>query len=169
MRAFAGTKGAQGWWQAIKRSKDPPSFIVLFEDSAAIFGLVVAAIGLVLVQVTGNPCWDGIASIVIGCALAGVAFVLARESKGLLIGERADPKLARLVREVLDRPAEVTGVGAIVTVQIAPDRVFVAADVDFEDEVRAGDVERIIAEAEAELRAALPEIASLYVKPKAKG
>lgn len=169
VREFWATKGDQGWWQAIRRSKDPSSFIVLFEDSAAIFGLVVAAIGLALVQVTGNARWDGIASIVIGCALAGVAFVLARESKGLLIGERADPDLARRVREVLGRPAEVTGVGAIVTVQIAPDRVFVAADVDFEDEVRAGDVERIIAEAEAELRGALPEIASLYVKPKAKG
>nr|WP_254601928.1 cation diffusion facilitator family transporter [Sphingomonas bacterium] len=167
VREFAGAKGEQGWWQAVRRSKDPPSFIVLFEDSAAIFGLIVAAIGIGLAQLTGDPAWDGIASIVIGVALAAVAFVLARESKGLLIGERADKALVLAVREVLDRPHEVTAVGHVLSVQIAPDRVFVAAEVDFEDEVRAGDVERIIAEAEAELRRAWPDIASLYVKPKA--
>lgn len=167
VKEFAGTKGKQGWWQAIVRSKDPPSFIVLFEDSAAIFGLVVAAIGIALAQITRNPAWDGIASIVIGVALAVVAFVLARESKGLLIGERADPALAKAVRDVLDRPREVTAVTNVLSVQIAPDRVFVAAEVDFEDEVRAGDVERVIAEAEARLRHDWPTIASLYVKPKA--
>ncbi|NIJ09159.1 cation diffusion facilitator family transporter [Sphingomonas vulcanisoli] len=167
VREFAATKGDQGWWQAIVRSKDPPSFIVLFEDSAALFGLIVAAIGIALAQLTGDPAWDGIASIVIGVALAAVAFVLARESKGLLIGERAHPDLVKAVREVLDRPREVTAVANILSVQIAPDRVFIAADVDFEDEVRAGDVERIIAEAEAELRKSWPTIASLYVKPKA--
>jgi len=167
VREFARGKGDLGWWQAIRRSKDPPSFIVLFEDSAAMFGLVVAAAGIALAQATGDPRWDGIASVVIGAALAVVAFVLARESKDLLIGERADPALVAAVRKVLDRPAEVTAVTHVLTVQIAPDRVFVAADVDFEDEVRAGDVERIIAEAEAELRAAWPQIGSLYVKPKA--
>jgi len=167
VKEFAGTKGEQGWWEAIRRSKDPPSFIVLFEDSAAMFGLVVAAIGIAITQATGNARWDGIASVVIGLALAGVAYVLARESKDLLIGERADPRLAAAVRRVLDRPTEVTAVGQIITVQIAPDRVFVTADVDFEDEVRAGDVERLIAEAEAELRQEWPHIASLYVKPKA--
>ena len=131
VREFAGSKGGLSWWQAVVRSKDPPSFIVLFEDSAAIFGLIVATIGIVLAQVTGHPAWDGIASIVIGVALAVVAFVLARESKGLLSGERADPKLVAAVREVLDRPREVTAVANVLSVQIAPDRVFIAADVDF--------------------------------------
>jgi cation diffusion facilitator family transporter len=167
VREFAGLKGDLSWWQGIRRSKDPPTFIVLFEDTAAIFGLFVAAAGVAAAQLSGDPRWDGAASVVIGIALALVAFVLARESKDLLIGERAHPDLVAAVRKVLDRPKEVVSVAHILSVQIAPDRVFVAAEVDFEDEVRAGDVERIIAEAEAELRGSWPQITSLYVKPKA--
>ena len=167
VREFARDKGSQGWWKAVRRSKDPSSFIVLFEDSAAIFGLVVAALGVFLSHSTGDAKWDGIASIVIGCALAGVAFVLARESKGLLIGERADPRLNEAVRVAFVGRPEVTGVADVVTIHFAPDKVFVAADVDFEDRVAVGDIERLIAAVEAELRSAWPRIASIYVKPKA--
>lgn len=167
IREFATLKGDQGWWQAVRRSKDPPSFMVLFEDSAAMFGLVVAAIGVTLAIVTGNPAWDGAASIVIGLALAVVAVLLARESKGLLIGERADPRLAAAVRAAFDARPEVTAVGEVMTLHAAPDRVFVAASVDFEDAVLAGDVERLIADTEESLRAAWPIIGSIYVKPRA--
>ena len=166
-REFARDKGDLGWWQAVRRSKDPTSFIVVFEDSAAMFGLVVAAAGVFLAHATGNPAWDGGASIVIGVALAGVAVVLARESHGLLLGERADPRLTAAVREAFDARAEVTAVGEIVTIHFAPDHVFVAADVDFEDAVAVGEIERLTAATEASLRAAWPQIAALYIKPKA--
>src|SRR3546814_9499409 len=79
-----------GWWPAIRHSKDPANFIVLFEDSAALAGLVVAAIGVWTSHYFNDPRLDGIASIIIGIILALVATLLARESKGLLIGERAD-------------------------------------------------------------------------------
>jgi divalent metal cation (Fe/Co/Zn/Cd) transporter len=131
------------------------------------FGLAVAAIGVTLAIVTGNPAWDGAASIVIGFALAVVALLLARESKGLLIGERADPRLAAAVRAAFDGRPEVTAVGEVMTLHAAPDRVFVAASVDFEDRVLAGDVERLIADTEAALREAWPIIGSIYVKPRA--
>ena len=168
-REFGRTKGGQGWWQAIRRSKDPPAFIVLFEDSAALFGLAVAALGVFLSGHTGDPRWDGAASIVIGLALAGVAFLLARESKGLLIGERADPRLSDAVRAAFDRRPEVSGVDEVTAVHLAPTRVFVVASVDFADDVAVGRVERLIAEAEAELRAAWPAIQAIYVKPRAIG
>jgi cation diffusion facilitator family transporter len=167
MREFASTKAPGSWWQAIRRSKDPTTFIVVFEDSAALFGLVVAAAGILLAHATGDPVWDGGASVVIGCALAVVAFMLARESKGLLIGERADPRLGEAVRRAFDRRAEVTRVQEVLTIHIAPETVFVAASVDFEDQVAVGAIERLIAETEAELRADWPRIASLYVKPRA--
>jgi cation diffusion facilitator family transporter len=167
VREFRTTQGDLGWWKAVRRSKDPTTFVVLFEDSAAMFGLVVAAIGIFLTHWTGNPIWDGTASIAIGVALAVVAFMLARESKGLLIGERADPRLVDAIRKAFaDRP-EVTRVQEVVTIHIAPRKVFVAASVDFEDAVTVGRIERVIAETEAALRAAHPEITSVYIKPKA--
>ena len=167
VREFRRTQGDLGWWKAVRRSKDPSTFIVLFEDSAAMFGLVVAAAGVFLTHWTMNPIWDGTASIVIGVALAGVAFMLARESKGLLIGERADPALADAIRAAFVARPEVTGVQEVVTIHFAPRKVFVAASVDFEDPIAVGAIEHLIAETEAQLRADWPQIASVYIKPKA--
>jgi len=168
MREFRLTQGELGWWQAVRRSKDPATFIVLFEDSAAMFGLIVAAAGIFLAHWTSNPVWDGAASIVIGIALAVVAFMLARESKGLLIGERADPRIVEAIRAAFVARAEVTGVQEVITIHIAPRKVFVSASVDFEDAVAVGDIERLIADTEASLRQAWPQIASVYIKPKAQ-
>ena len=169
VREFRSIQGELGWWQAVRRSKDPTTFIVLFEDSAAMFGLIVAGAGVFLTHWTGNPVWDGTASIVIGCALAVVAFMLARESKGLLIGERADPRLSDAVRHAFDARAEVTRVQEVVTIHFAPDKVFVAASVDFEDAIAVGAIERLIADTEARLRQEWPQIASVYIKPMAGG
>ena len=169
MREFRVMQGEQGWWQAIRRSKDPPSFMVVFEDTAALFGLVVAAVGITLSQATGDARWDGVASVVIGLALAVVAVLLARESKGLLIGERADPRLIEDIREAFRRRPEVSGVGEVMTIHVAPERVFVAASVDFVDHIAAGAVERLIADTEVELRRTWPVIGAIYVKPRAIG
>jgi cation diffusion facilitator family transporter len=167
LREFAEEKGTQGWWQAVERSKDPTTFIVLFEDIAAMIGLVIAALGVALAQATANPVWDGAASVAIGLVLGAVAIILARESKGLLIGERADRRLIDAIRHAFDYCPEVTRVGRIVTVHIAPDQVFAAIDVDFEDAVPVGAIEALIASAEAKLRAEWPMVLALYVKPKA--
>lgn len=167
VREFRLTQGSLGWWKAVRRSKDPSTFIVLFEDSAAMFGLVIAAAGVFLTHWTHNPVWDGTASIVIGVALAIVAFMLARESKGLLIGERADPALAAAIREAFASRSEVTRVQEVVTIHFAPRKVFVAASVDFDDPIAVGAIEVLIAETEAQLRRDWPQIASVYIKPKA--
>ncbi len=168
MREFASTKGELGWWDAIIDSKDPPTFIVLFEDSAAIFGLIVAAIGITLSLMTGNPRWDGVASVIIGCALAVVAYVLAKESKDLLIGEAADPEMVAAVRKAIDGRPEVSGVNEITTVHIGPRNIFLGLSVDFVDTVPVGRIEALIAEAETELRARWPAIRAIYIKPQAK-
>lgn len=168
MREFGAAKGELGWWEAVRHSKDPPSFIVLFEDSAAMFGLAVAGIGITLSIVTGDPRWDGAASVVIGLALAGVALALARESKDLLIGEPADPLLEAAIRATLDRRPEVSGVNEITTVHLGPRNIFVGLSVDFEDLVPVGRIEAMIAEAETELRDRWPSIRAIYIKPQAK-
>lgn len=168
MREFGAAKGELGWWEAVRHSKDPPSFIVLFEDSAAMFGLAIAGIGITLSIVTGDPRWDGAASVVIGLALAGVALALARESKDLLIGEPADPLLEAAIRATLDRRPEVSGVNEITTVHLGPRNIFVGLSVDFEDLVPVGRIEAMIAEAETELRDRWPSIRAIYIKPQAK-
>lgn len=169
LREFNAGRGDAGWWEAIRESKDPPGFIVLFEDSAALVGLVVAACGVWLSHAVGDPRIDGYASIVIGLILAAVAVVLARESKGLLIGERADPAVIERVRQLIDRRREIVAVNHIRTIHTGPDTVFVAISADFDDALTMGAAEPLIEAIEAELRAALPQLSSIYIRPERRG
>src|SRR3982751_1088244 len=122
-REFRTAKGRLGWWAAIRRSKDPAAFIVLLENGAAMAGIIAAAIGLLLSQLTDNPFYDGAASVVIGTILGITALVLAYESKGLLIGEAADPELVEELRALACGCRGVMGVGDVLTIHSAPDRI----------------------------------------------
>ena len=165
-KEFRIAKGSLGWVAAVQRSKDPPGFIVLLENGAAMAGIVVAAIGLGLSQVTGDPRFDGLASIVIGLILAVTAWILAYESKALLIGEAADPELVAALRTMVERRRGVTGVGEILTVHGSPDQITAMLSVDFDDEMKAGDVERLVAEIEAEAAVRWPLVRRLYLRPR---
>jgi cation diffusion facilitator family transporter len=164
-KEFRQGKGSLGWLQAIRRSKDPPAFIVLLENGAAMAGIVVAAIGLGLAQVTANPVYDGAASIVIGIILGLTAFVLAYESKGLLIGEAADPELVEGLRGLARSQRGVAGVGHVLTIHSSPDQISVMMSVDFEDAITAADVERIVAEVEGQAHARWPEVRRIFIRP----
>ena len=166
LKEFSASKGRMGWWQAIRQSKDPPTFIVLFEDSAALAGLIVAAIGVYVSHALGEPRIDGVASIVIGLILAAVAALLAREAKGLLIGERADNDVIRRVYEVVGGHRGVSGVNHARTLHTGPDSVFVALSVDFDDTVAMGRAETLIEEIEAALRRTLPSLSTIYIRPE---
>lgn len=166
LRQFAASKGDTGWWQAVRDSKDPAGFIVLFEDAAALFGLVVAAIGVFLSHLYGDPRIDGIASIIIGVLLGVVAIILARESKALLIGERAEPEVIRRVHEIVERHPAIASVNHVRTLHTAPDKVFVAISADFHDSVTMGDGEAMIEALETELKQALPMLSSIYIRPE---
>ena len=164
-REFRAAKGDLSWFQAIRQSKDPAGFIVLLENGAAMAGIVVAAIGLALAQATGDPFYDGAASVVIGVILGITAFLLAFESKGLLIGEAADPVLVQSLRDLVTGKAGVVGVGHVLTVHSSPDQITVMMNVDFQDELRASDVVRIVCEIEVESRAKWPAVRRLFVRP----
>lgn len=166
LREFAAARGEGGWWQAIRDSKDPSTFIVLFEDSAALAGLVVAGLGVWASHAWNEPRIDGAASIVIGLILAGVAVLLAREAKGLLIGERADEQVVHAVREMIAARPEISHVNHVRTIHTAPDSVFVAISADFEDALTMGEGERLIETIEQELRARHPELRSIYIRPE---
>ncbi|MBY8827253.1 cation diffusion facilitator family transporter [Hephaestia mangrovi] len=168
VRQFAKSKGDTSWWQAVRRSKDPPTFIVLFEDSAALAGLVVAAIGVWASHYFDKPWLDGLASIGIAVILAAVAVLLARESKGLLIGERADEEVIATVHDVVDGHPSVSSVNHVRTIHTGPNEVFAAISVDFRDEVTMGEAETLIEEIEDSLRAALPQLSSIYIRPESK-
>lgn len=166
LREFQKAKGDTGWWRAVIDSKDPSTFIVLFEDSAALVGLIVAAIGVTLSQWLGDPRIDGMASIVIGIILGAVAMLLARESKALLIGERAEPEVIRTVHDIVARHPAVASVNHVRTLHTAPEKVFVAVSADFHDRVTMGDGETMIEKLEDELRAALPMLSYIYIRPE---
>jgi cation diffusion facilitator family transporter len=166
VRAFSATKRSLSWWQAFRRSKDPPAFIVIFEDSAALLGIVTAAAGTALAIVTGDTRWDGIASLVIAAILAAVAALLARESKDLLIGERADPALSAAILRIAAGIPGVCNANGILTVQLAPQTVIATLSIDFADQLRAPDIERAVIELEARVRQAHPEVSALFVKPQ---
>jgi cation diffusion facilitator family transporter len=166
MRAFRAAKRKRGWWEAFRRSKDPPTFIVVFEDSAAILGILAAAAGTALAILTGDTRWDGVASLAIAVILAAVAGLLARESKELLIGERADPALSDAIIKTAAGIAGVCSANSIVTVQLAPNTVIATLSLDFFDYLRAPDIERAVIELEKCIRSAHPEVSAVFVKPQ---
>ena len=163
-RKFHRARGEKSWLHALVSTKDATTVIVLLENGAAMAGLLVAGLGLALSELTGEPRFDGAASILIGLLLGVVAIFLAREAKGLLIGEAADPELIAGIRRAVSRDG-VMGVGEIMTIHNAPDQIVAAVNVDFDNRLSAGDVERISDEMERSLRLEFPQIYRVYVRP----
>jgi cation diffusion facilitator family transporter len=162
---FKKAKGDLSWFQAVRQSKDPPAFIVLLENGAAMAGIIAAAIGLFLSEMTGNPFFDGAASVVIGVILGFTAALLAHESKGLLIGESADPVLVEKIRDLACEQAGVVGVGHVLTLHSSPDQITVMMNADFRDDMLAGEVEHIVCRIEEMARERWPAVKRLFVRP----
>jgi len=166
LRQFNAAKGDLSYYQAFRRSKDPPSFMVLFEDTAALIGIVIAALGTFAATTLGQPMYDGVASIAIGVVLAATSMLLARESKSLLIGERADTRLAdAILRLAAEQPA-VRRANGVLTVQLAPDQILAALSVEFDSSIRASEVEAAVSAIERSVCAAHREVVTLFVKPQ---
>ena len=149
----------------LRRSPDPSVKTVASEDAAAVVGIVLAAAGTALHQLTGNQLWDGLASLAIAVLLAGVAVVLGKDSKDLLIGESADPAVRLTAYSVLDRRPEITGISELLTMQLGPNSVLVAAHVQFDPSLSAGEVERTCTEAEVEMRERVPSLRQVFLDP----
>jgi cation diffusion facilitator family transporter len=166
LRQFRIAKGKLGYYEAFHRSKDPPSFMVLFEDSAALLGILTAVIGTALAVQFKQPAWDGAASIVIGVILGATSILLARESKSLLIGERADPRLTKSIVAIAEAEPMITSANGLLTVQLAPDQVVAALSLEFNDGLETSQIEEQVAALENKIRARHPEIVALFVKPQ---
>jgi cation diffusion facilitator family transporter len=167
-REFRKVKGGYGYIQAVQRGKDPSMFVVLFEDTAAMLGLIVAFLGVFLGQVTGNPYFDGAASVVIGVILGATAIWLAYETHGLLIGEGANPEVVEKIRGIVDRQDSITHVNEIATMHMGPDYILVNLSVDFDSEASSDDVESVVGQLDRELKAALPRVKRVFIEAESR-
>jgi cation diffusion facilitator family transporter len=155
----------RGLLEQLRRSNDPTVKTVASEDSAAVAGLLLAAAGLVLHQLTGSGVFDAAASMAIGLLLAWVAYALGRDTKELLIGESADPELRLDIMALLIGYDGVTGLLDMLTMQLSPEHVLVAAKVDFRDHLGAAEVERLCNRIERDLQEKFPVVTHLYLDP----
>lgn len=164
LREFSRGKGKWGYIEAIQRAKDPSIFVVLFEDTAAMLGLIVAFAGIALSQVTGILIFDGIASMIIGLILVGTAIWLAHETKGLLIGESANKNVIQGIRAILQGDELVEYVNEVLTMHMGPDFILANISVDFRDEATADAVEKHIALMNAQIKTQFPEIKRIFIE-----
>lgn len=164
LKEFNKERGQASVWNSIKNSKDPTTFVVLFEDSAALLGLLVALIGVYMADQMGYAVADGVASVVIGLILAGTALILARETKGLLIGEAASDDLIEKVREIVAEDDNIIGINELRSMHMGPNDILVALSLDFNDEVKAGEVERSIAVLEKNIKINHNDVKRIFIE-----
>ncbi|TFW11368.1 cation transporter [Massilia arenosa] len=163
-REFRRGKGDNSYVEAVERAKDPTTFTVLFEDSAALLGLVVALIGVALGQATGNPVWDGAASIVIAFILAATAFWLARETKGLLIGESANLEVVAGIRALLEEQKQIDDVNEILTMHMGPDFILVNISLHVADAAGRAQVHQLFHDIDRGIKQRYPKVRRVFIE-----
>lgn len=167
LKEFRRSKGNRSYLKAISSGKDPTTFVVLFEDSAAMLGLMVAFLGVVLTEVTGELWLDGLASVLIGVILGVTACWLAYETKGLLIGEAANPKVVADIRRTAVSMPSIEAVNEILTLHMGPDFILVNISVKFSSRLGAQRLEAVVAELDRALKEQDPRIKRVFVEAEA--
>ncbi|GGZ66131.1 cation transporter [Lysobacter xinjiangensis] len=165
-REFKRAKGSLGWFQAFRLSKDPTTFTVLFEDTAAMAGLLIALAGVALAQFTSDPRFDGAASILIGIVLAATALVLARETKALLLGEVAGRDVREDIMRIARADPDINCANGVITQQLGPQTVIAALSADFHDHLDTPRIEACVRRIESLVQQAHPDVVALFVKPQ---
>lgn len=163
-KEFNRHRDGRGYLETVRKEKDPVTFVVLFEDSAAMLGLAVAFLGIAAGQWTGNPVYDGVASVVIGGILGLTAAWLAYETKGLLIGESADPKIVEDIREIARSRREVARVNETLTLHMGPKFILVNLSLDFRDRLDTGAVEEAISAITRTIRSRYPRVKRVFIE-----
>jgi len=164
LKEFSAAKGKWGYIEAIQRGKDPSLLVVLFEDSAAMLGLVIAFAGVALSQWTGVLWFDGLASVLIGLILIGTSSWLAYETKSLLIGESASSATVQGIREILNNSASVEHVNEVLTMHLGPDYILANISVDFKDDRTADQIENEIAAIDQQIKQHYPQIRRIFIE-----
>ena len=163
-RELRKTKGSQSLIKAIRTSKDPTIFTVLFEDFAALLGLMVAGLAIYLGEVLNLPILDGIASVIIGLILALTASLLAFECKGLLCGEAANDQIVAGIKDIVKGETDVLYINEILTMHLGPQDILLNISLDFKDAMPSGNVETTISELETSIKSKFPEIKRVFIE-----
>lgn len=153
-----------GLWTAIRESKDPSAFIVIVEDFAALVGLILAFLGVFLSEVTHNPLYDGIASIIIGLVLTVVAIILVAETKGLLVGESASPEVRNSIKQIVQADEAVSAADPPITFHLGPQDIMLALNIEFKDELAADEIEAATRRIESKIKAAHTDIKRIFIE-----
>ncbi len=169
LREFTRAKGKWGYVEAIQRAKDPSIFVVLFEDTAAMLGLMVAFLGIVLTQLTGQLWYDGAASVIIGLILVGTAIWLAYETKGLLIGESASRDVVEGIRTIVGAESLAEHVNEVLTMHMGPDFILVNLSVDFTDRATADQIESAISGMDRLIKQQFPQVRRIFIEAEKRG
>ena len=168
LKEFKESKGRLGYIEAVKRGKDPSLFVVLFEDGAAMTGLVVAFVGISLAQYTGIAEFDGIASIIIGLILGFTALWMAKETKGLLIGESANPEIVDAIEEMVNEIDPIERTNEVLTMHMGPDYILVNISADFAQSASSDDVEGSIALLDKRIKDRFPTVKRIFVEAESR-
>lgn len=166
LRGFNKYKKNMGYLEAFRKSKDPTTFTVLFEDTAALLGLIVAFLGVYLSHQFNLPMLDGVASILIAIILAIAAYLMARETKGLLMGEAADPSLGQSILTIAQADDAVDSANGVLTQQMGVDQVIVSLSLEFKDSLTSDDIEQVVNRLETQIKHKHQEVISLFIKPQ---
>jgi cation diffusion facilitator family transporter len=166
-KAFSRQRGKLGVIEAVTRGKDPSLFVVLFEDSAAMTGLLVALGGIALTDITGNHIYDSVASIIIGIILALTAAWLAYETKGLLIGESASPAVVNGIRQLVNSSGEIRHVNDVLTMHMGPEYILVNLSVEFRDDTNADEIENTVSLLDKKIKQEYPFVKRVFIEAEA--
>lgn len=163
-REFRKTANHASYFASLRASKDPAIFTVLLEDTAAMLGLVVALIGVVLAELLGMPVLDGVASVIIGVILALIAIFLAYETKALLIGEAAAPGVVAGVRRIAGAEQGILRINEVLTMHLGPQDILLNLSVDFRPELSSDQVEATITQLESAIQTDYPDITRVFIE-----
>ena len=158
-------RGDAGWWEFIRRSKNPELPIVLLEDLGAEVGLIIALAAVSATVITGDALWDGVGTVSIGVLLTIIAIVLAKEMKSLLMGETAMPGVQDAICRAIEGDAEVDGLIHLRTQHIGPDELLIGAKVAFQDDLDVAEIAAAVDRVETAVRTAVPEARIMYIEP----
>ena len=164
LKEFNRRRGTRGWVRTVRESKDPTLLVVLFEDSVAVLGLLIAAAGLLLAHWTGHSYWDAVASMAIGVLLTVTAWILAVETKGLLVGESAGREVRAAIRAAALAVPEVETVDRLLTMHLGPEEILVNVDLTVEPGLSEVQGEGVVRRVEEEIRHVVPEATRVFVE-----
>jgi len=162
--AFRKHKKGRRTFAAIHHGKDPSLFTVLFEDTAALLGLIVAFVGVLLSHLLDAPVLDGVASVVIGAILVFAALWLAYESRSLLVGEAADPELVTAIRQIALADPAVIGLGSVLTMHLGPEEVLLNIEVRFDPRTSAEAIHTAVHRIEEHISGPFPQVSRIFIE-----